>query len=150
VVLLPFHLQNCRTTRKSRITESPLQSPYRRNLQRSPLLVLAFDAGGCSSGGEEKLKRCLIPLETPGIEGNRIGPPIDRDLDILRKEYPRALGQLGIYARTNKKPWLSKPSRPNPSLRISGIERHQLRENFVWRPRCSVRPRPRCRRHVPG
>ncbi len=60
-------------------------------------------SGGRTSKGEAELQRCLMPLEIPEIEGNRIIHRSTRDLDIPCKQYPRALGQLGIYGWTNKK-----------------------------------------------
>jgi hypothetical protein len=59
------------------------------------------DVGRRSSKGEAELQRCLMPLEIPEIKGARIVST--RDLDIPGKQYPRALGQLGIYCWTNKK-----------------------------------------------
>src|SRR5205807_4708311 len=67
------------------------------------------------SKGEAKLQRCLMPLEIPEIERSRIVRRLTRDLDTPGKRYPRALGQLGMYRWTEKKPWPAKLSRPSPS-----------------------------------
>src|SRR5262249_10173907 len=65
----------------------------------SPVL----DVGGRTSKGEAELQRCLMPLEVFEIEGGRIVRRSPRDLDIPCKQYPRALGQVGIYCWPNKK-----------------------------------------------
>jgi hypothetical protein len=61
------------------------------------------DVGGRTSKGEAAPQRCLMPLEIPEIEGHRTVRRSTRDLDIPGKQYPRALGQLGIYCWTHKK-----------------------------------------------
>jgi hypothetical protein len=61
------------------------------------------DVGRRSSKGEAELQRCLMPLEIPEIKGARIVHRPTRDLDTPGKQYPRALGKLGIYCWTNKK-----------------------------------------------
>src|SRR6516225_2097198 len=60
-------------------------------------------SGGRTAKGEAELQRCLIPLEVFEIEGSRIVRRSPRDLDIPCKQYPRALGQVGIYCWANKK-----------------------------------------------
>ena len=44
-----------------------------------------------------------MPLEIPEIERSRIVRRLTRDLDTPGKQYPRALGQLGMYRWTEKK-----------------------------------------------
>src|SRR6516165_9771998 len=61
------------------------------------------DIGRRTSKGEAELQRCLMPLEVFEIEGSRIVRRSPRDLDIPCKQYPRALGQVGIYCWPNKK-----------------------------------------------
>jgi hypothetical protein len=51
----------------------------------------------------KKLERCLILLETPGIEGNRIGPPIDPRSGYSTQGISKSAGTAGYICSDQQK-----------------------------------------------
>src|SRR5262245_55813334 len=108
-------------------------------------------SGGRTSKGEAELQCCLMPLEVFEIEGTRIVRRSPRDLDIPCKQYPRALGQVGIYCWPNKKAVAREVVETSPfvAAKISGFGPNE-KIGADLRHKCGCHTNPRLPRPYPG